>query len=274
MSIRSIGRRILVSVSPSALKQTVIRMHRFWPGFIGDRELRALPVLVQPDRAVLDVGMHYGLYAIFLEDVAGPANLYGFEPLPSKLPELRRMFPRSQILPIALSDRAGTGVLSIPIVGSTAKTSRATLEAIRGTEAEAVTVVVDRLDDLHARGVIPDVGFAKIDVEGHENNLLRGAVDVLRRCRPNLIIEIEQRHHEAPIQATFDALERLGYALYFLPPERDAIAPISAFRPLVHQNIEHHGSSSYVANFIALPLPDATATLNELARVGLPLVAD
>lgn len=274
MSIRNVGRRILISVSPWALKRTVIWTHRFWPRLIGDRELRALPVLVQPHRAVLDVGMHYGLYSVFLEQFAGPENLYGFEPLPSKLPGLQRMFPRSHIFPIALSDHAGTGILHIPIVGSRAKTSRATLEATPETEAETVTVVVDRLDDLHARGVIPDVGFAKIDVEGHENNLISGAADLLRRCRPNLIIEIEQRHHEAPIRATFDALEHLGYAIYFLPPERDALAPISNFRPLLHQNIQHHGSSSYVANFIALPHPDATATLNRLARVGLPLATD
>ena len=38
-----------------------------------------------------------------------------------------------------------------------------------------------------------EVGFIKIDVEGHEQAVLDGAVQTIRRCRPRLLVEIDER---------------------------------------------------------------------------------
>jgi hypothetical protein len=60
-------------------------------------------------------------------------------------------------------------------------------------------VTTARLDDFKLR----DVGFVKIDVEGHELAVLQGATDLLAMQRPTVMIEIEQH---ADRQGTLDAI--------------------------------------------------------------------
>jgi hypothetical protein len=76
-----------------------------------------------------------------------------------------------------------------------------------------------RLDDL-CRDMRGRISFVKIDVEGHELEVLRGGIETLRRHRPNLLIEIEQRHSPVPIFHTLDFLASLGYAGEFLDDKR------------------------------------------------------
>jgi FkbM family methyltransferase len=58
------------------------------------------------------------------------------------------------------------------------------LESVEMTIAEVPTLKLDSF--CHAEGIVPDV--IKIDVEGSEGMVLRGAADVLRRFRPALVI--------------------------------------------------------------------------------------
>ena len=254
--VRSIGRRASLAASPRLLKSAVLVIHRVAPSLVGERELRLLPLLVEHGRAALDVGMHYGLYSIFLEDLAGPAHLFGFEPMPDKIPTLRRMFPHSRVHDAALSDLSGRGMISVPYVGRRLKTARATLERLPNTlEKATYTVRTLRLDDLYEAGEIADVGFIKMDVEGHEASVMRGAQRLLAECRPNLVVEIEQRLHAGPIQDVFAALARLGYAIYFLSPRAPAaLTPVEEFDLARDQNMALHGTRMYVANFVCLPV--------------------
>jgi len=56
---------------------------------------------------------------------------------------------------------------------------------------------------------IENVGFVKIDVEGHELNVLKGITSLLTRDRPNLIIEIWD--HALITYETFDFLKSINY---------------------------------------------------------------
>lgn len=68
------------------------------------------------------------------------------------------------------------------------------------------------MDDLGLK----NIGFAKIDVEGHEEKLLRGAADTLERSKPNLYIEIEEVHIDGCFKRTTDLLKSYGYQGYFM----------------------------------------------------------
>jgi hypothetical protein len=71
------------------------------------------------------------------------------------------------------------------------------------------TLEVDVIPLDHLR--LEDVGLIKIDVEGAELGVLEGAGETISRCRPLMMIEIEQRHHSRPIESVFAEILARGY---------------------------------------------------------------
>ncbi|KND45100.1 FkbM family methyltransferase, partial [Streptomyces stelliscabiei] len=95
--------------------------------------------------------------------------------------------------------------------------------------------------DIHARALdvdcvtldglgLTDVGFVKIDVDGNELAVLRGASDLLARDRPALFVELEARIQ--PIAPVVDLLTGLGYTGWVLPA--------GTWLPLVPATLEAH----------------------------------
>ncbi len=58
------------------------------------------------------------------------------------------------------------------------------------------------------------MGFIKIDVEGHELAVLRGAEGLLRACHPALLIEASDEHRPGALESIRAFLEPLGYRGY------------------------------------------------------------
>ena len=59
-----------------------------------------------------------------------------------------------------------------------------------------------------------EIGFVKIDVEGHEQSVLEGSINTLKKYKPNLLIEIDRRYN-VDVNKTFKFLNDLGYNFYF-----------------------------------------------------------
>jgi hypothetical protein len=95
----------------------------------------------------------------------------------------------------------------------------------RGADHATIAVEVQTLDE--ALGA--DAGavrFVKCDVEGHELAVLRGAEAVLAH-RPSILVEIEQRHQDNPIEDVFRHLAERGYEGYVEHGRR--LRPLSEF---------------------------------------------
>ena len=86
-----------------------------------------------------------------------------------------------------------------------------------------------RLDDYQ----IANVGFIKIDVEGHEEGVLAGAWETISRDRPALLIEIEERHNQGGIKRISDLLATVGYEGFFFQDGKQF--PIEQFVEPIHQ---------------------------------------
>jgi hypothetical protein len=101
---------------------------------------------------------------------------------------------------------------------------------VHGVEIE--TVQTARLDD-----VVPqaDVGFIKIDVEGHELNLLRGATAIIERCRPVLLVECEERHSPGGLAALLKFFETRNYRCRIMIGAADWME-FADFDVTTHQN--------------------------------------
>jgi hypothetical protein len=118
---------------------------------------------------------------------------------------------------------------------------------------EMRTVCTRTLDEVLGRVDLP-VSFVKIDVEGHELDVLRGAERTMREQRPNLLIEINNDLGDRPVEEVFELIVSFGYRGEFLEEGRYR-RPLSAFDVAKHQVSASDNvlSKAYVNNFIFLP---------------------
>lgn len=179
----------------------------------GERELRLVRHLCQRERDAVDVGAHEGSYVHFMKRYA--RRVYAFEPVPSLAEALAWKFaPRVVVRNIALSRESGTAILRIPLIGGAPLTGLASLnDGAGGTTAVTEIAVQTRpLDEVFAG----DAGFIKVDVEGHEESVLDGAARTIARCRPRLLIEIEEGRMPGAPSRIHAFLRRFNYRGYFV----------------------------------------------------------
>ena len=186
--------------------------------------------------------------------IGAEGRVVAIEPLPDLAKMLTRAVDHLH-LPVtvyncALSSKEGEADLRVPVVNGGRAAGFATLEN-RDFEGKSYHVKLRRLDDI-CRDHPGRLSFIKIDVEGHELEVLRGSIETLAR-RPNLLIEIEQRHSTVPITDTFEFLKSHGFRGEFLD-ENSKPHPLEEFDPTKHQIVEKVGTDHYVSNFIFRPI--------------------
>lgn len=146
---------------------------------------------------VLDVGAYTGLYAILAAQRG--AEVIAFEPNPevhSRLLEnVRLNGVRVTCYKQAVSDCTG----EVSFVGRPGVALTSAGKIVQGAGTEAITI-----DDLCLEGV----SAIKIDVEGHEENVIAGMLETLRKYHPLLITEALS---EASLLAQQKLLQPLGY---------------------------------------------------------------
>ena len=152
-------------------------------------EARSIASLVPPGGTALDIGANHGVYSYFM--VRHFDHVVAFEPQPTCLDTLRSWAKgRVEVRQVALSDHRGEGQLAVPVKSGVPLTGYARLDAAVDGVSSLLRVPVERLDDQ----ALDNVRFIKIDVEGHELFVLRGAEHLLGNDHPVMLVEIEQRH--------------------------------------------------------------------------------
>lgn len=223
-------------------------------------ELTLLPALCRKDAVAVDIGANEGFFAHHLLPHA--QSVIAFEPLPQMLTRLREKYAgKMMIHGVILSDREGQGELKYPAGGymsaSIAESNRVAQES--GRIIETVVSPMRTLDSFNLTGV----GFVKIDVEGHEEAVLHGGVETLQREKPNLMIEIEERHAPGSLARVSTFLYGLGYSGFYLDGKQ--IMPIAQFNPLTDQVRQNGKVGKYINNFLFFP-QDRAAGIVETAR--------
>lgn len=215
--------------------------------------------LCDPDRISLDIGADIGEFAIAM--LSSSKSVIAFEPRPAQARDLASMFTAVgaavRIEAVALSDQPGTTAMRVveSDPGRSTIDHENVLETAVGGPVQTIKVPVKRLDDLR----LDNVGLIKIDVEGHELAVLRGAVDTLRRNRSTIVVEAEERHHANAVADITTLLTGLDYQGYFLL--EDQRRPIEEFDATTHQDPANIGGAEddwasrgvYVNNFVFEP---------------------
>lgn len=224
---------------------------------VGEPELHELRRLVAPGSIAVDVGAHFGTYSYALARLVGKqGRVISLEPIEEDAAALesgaRRLRLPIEVMRCAASSRDGVAEIFVPFLHGSEKTALSSLEGGAG-QGESRQVPVRRLDDILA-DVGQPVSFLKIDVEGHELDVLAGAGQTLAVHRPNILIEINDDLGDRPVQAVFDAIASRGYRGEFL--ENGTLRrSLSAFDVEKHQNAAADDvlSKAYVNNFIFMP---------------------
>lgn len=215
-------------------------------------EMKLLDVLCDPSRASVDVGAKIGMYTYRL--LRHSARVVAFEPIPILNTMLGRVFRgrRVTVMPVALSDTPGRVTMRIPY-GSDGevKFGRSTIEHSNPlshddvARVDEIDVEVKTLDGCALTGV----GFIKIDVEGHELAVLRGALETLRRDRPTLLVEANDHHHPGAVAKLRELMTAEGYVgLFDRQGQLVDLATVPDPGALQRENIENfifvHGSNA------------------------------
>lgn len=160
-------------------------------------EMAVLDQLLVAGGVALDIGANHGIYAYALARIA--STVHCFEPLPACCANIEAAaIGNVQVHNCALSDRAGRMRLYVPLEGTRAVHTRASLEKPTGP-CEMIDVDVRTVDSFD----LPRVDFIKMDVEGAEAAALRGAAGTIERHHPALLVEIDRGRHT---RDSFDAL--------------------------------------------------------------------
>ncbi|MGB7731400.1 MAG: FkbM family methyltransferase [Candidatus Acidiferrum sp.] len=155
-----------------------------------DAELsKVMARVLKPNSICIDVGAHKGLIVDDFIRHAPQGTFHAFEPIPYLARLLRRKYrsnPRVKLYELGLSDSAGPTTFYINKSEMGYSSLAAPDHNTASKDVETCTVEIRRLDDLlpEAR---PDL--IKIDVEGAELGVLRGAKKMLARSRPVVAFE-------------------------------------------------------------------------------------
>src|SRR6266446_9764106 len=178
----------------------------------------AVLAFLHPGSVAIDVGANLGEWTVPLARSVGAAGrVIAIEPAPRSAAALEATLAanalrQAEIFRCAIGDHDGQTEFAVPVVTSArTDTGRARIGPGR-TGYEALRVPLRRLESLAAELTLDRLDLIKIDVEGHERQVLDGAASILDRYRPTLVMETG---HEAEGYRTaiHDRLRGLDYRM-------------------------------------------------------------
>ncbi|HEX2888661.1 FkbM family methyltransferase [Vineibacter terrae] len=162
----------------------------------------------------VDVGANIGIYSFWFAAQRSPGHVLALEPDPANVRCLARTTAHARlsgidIRAIAASDHKGIAVFQFDdvsgLTGQLKSSAISFTERHYGVRPREASVEVDTLDEIMRDGH-PDI--IKIDVEGAEASVLRGATSTLRVARPCILIELGDGREDSTA-----VLQQEGYSL-------------------------------------------------------------
>lgn len=224
-----------------------------------------LELLSEQNKVSIDIGANVGAYTEILKK---RTFVYAFEPIPETFTILLRKFEKCdnvRVRQLALSDHIGISKMYIPILNQKYKYGWASFynkfqDKYPFREISVNTSTIDEEK-------ISDVTLMKIDAEGSELDIIKGAVETIGKYRPNIIIEIEERHKEGTLKKTTSFLRELGYKGMYIDLHN---RKIKAFEESFIKQKQHEFLKGiypmYYYNFIFVPSENYKSIFEKLKK--------
>ncbi|MEA2677034.1 MAG: hypothetical protein QOJ81_1175 [Chloroflexota bacterium] len=208
--------RTPAGVQMSFASDSVLGWSLWMKGDFERAELISAGHLASPGTWAFDVGANVGLFAVDLSRAVGPTGrVFAIEPLSATADLLRSNLENEgcrNVEVVVAAAGAVAGEVELLLAQDSAQHSTATELPMGQISYASVKVPCVTLDDLWEGAGRPTVSFVKIDVEGAEEAVLRGALVMIRACRPQMIVEVHDRR-------------QVGRLIEFLPEYESVAAP-------------------------------------------------
>jgi FkbM family methyltransferase len=210
---------LMMQVKPSEH----IQQQLFWYGYYDKDAAITWEAFINSGAVVLDIGANIGYYSILAVPKAG--SVYSFEPSKASITAFEKNIELNKITnisiqPYALSDRAEASSLYLSSQENSGMTGLRKPHNFSGS-TEQVKVIT--LDDWMTGKKLNAIDIIKIDVEGAEVNVLKGAVTVLRQYQPVIFIEVINEllsRFEHTAAELFEFLYQFGYTAFEITAPR------------------------------------------------------
>ena len=216
------GKRIFFSCDPrNHFERKIIKQ-----GFSDHTVLDYMADCAQPNTIVLDVGANVGVYAIPLAAAFRDVTVHAFEPnnvVAEKISENGRLNNLSNLVVhfSAVADSVGVGDFYQFDDDISLSSLNYHAAEIHGKPVIR-KVQIETIDHLFIGNSAQKISFIKIDVQGAELEVLRGACGVIRRDLPVILFEHEDMHFKTPVSAQekknaiAEFLGGFGYKTFYL----------------------------------------------------------
>jgi FkbM family methyltransferase len=218
-----------------------IGRHLYLSGSFDYSIVHILCKFARPGDTLLDIGANIGyVSACFLAKVVG-SQVISVEPQPDLICLLRHNLSqfgedRAQIAPAAISEETKDGWMSIR------KMNRGASALTEDGDVHATPVQVWSADKLFAQ--VKTLDLVKIDVEGHEETIIRASLPYFAQHRPRAIIFEDHLGKSGPHGSIGSMLSGIGYKIFAM---RKRLTKIDL---LDHANVDVSRFGDYVARLI------------------------
>jgi len=189
-----------------------------------EQEINLVKKFIKSGTDSIDVGVYRGVYSYEMSKYS--EKVHSFEPNPIIFKyinkNLKKFIKNIHLYNFALSNQNKTINLKIPIRNSNSnkeifeeyyEMGKATIHNENNFENyENFEIQTKKIDELSFDNKI---SFIKIDVEGHELEVIEGAKNTIKRDKPILLVEIEKQYTKKEVAESINFINSLGYKSYF-----------------------------------------------------------
>ena len=185
-----------------------------------EKEINLVKDLIKPDTDSLDVGVYRGVYSYEMAKYS--KTVHSFEPNPVIFEfinkNLKKLKKNIKLYNCALSNKNEIIDLKIPIRNINYdknnyeeyyQMGKATIHKKNEFSTyEKFQVIAKSIDEFSFKN---EISFIKIDVEGHEKEVIEGGMKTIQKDKPNLLVEIEEKYTKRKVSETVNYINTIGY---------------------------------------------------------------